>query len=86
VNGKEIESERLAVIQSRLNIATVGLTRVEREAALKIAQQLVERLTVEAWGHKEGWAIPEYGTPEWRELHAAWLESDDDGDVSRRPR
>jgi hypothetical protein len=73
-------------IQDRLNIESHGLSRAEREGVLRIAQQLVERLTCEQWGHERGWQIAEYGTPEWRELYAAWLDSEDDDEPLRRPR
>ena len=60
-------------IRDRLNLATTHLGRWECEQALWLSQQLTERLTCELWGHKHGWDIPVYGSPEWMEMQAAWL-------------
>jgi hypothetical protein len=72
------EAHRVKQIADALAIVTHDLSGAAHREVVRLAQTLANRVWCEAWGHDMGWTIPEYGTPPWQELHAAWLESSGD--------
>jgi hypothetical protein len=71
------EAHRIKQIADALAIVTHDLSSAAHREGVRLAQTLANRVWCEAWGRDMGWTIPEYGTPAWQELHAAWLDSND---------
>lgn len=72
-----LTTQRVAAIEQALQIDTTRMGRYEIAAVWKLADDLISRLSCEVWAESMGWDIPPYLSLEWREMHAAWLESED---------
>ena len=71
-----VKSPALEAIRERLDFPTMQLGQAELHEVFKMIWQVENRITCELWGHKMGWDIPTYPSPEWDEMQRAWLETE----------
>lgn len=69
------QTSAIEAIAALRHCDTKSLSRNDRDTAIHLVDRFRDRLTVEQWGSRMGWTIPEFASADWQTMRDAWWES-----------